>query len=227
MEALIDHFLKCITDERKALFEELIQKRTKYLTVVLENIYQPLNASAVLRSCDCFGIQDVHVIENYNEFKPDREVAMGASNWLTVNRYDKNENNTLDCIQSLKNKGYRIVATSPHNSQTDLINFDLSKGKTALFFGTEVEGLSDVVLESADEYLHIPMYGFTESFNLSVSAAICLYEMRMKMEKENIKWHMTEDEKNQVLLDWLRYSIDRSEIVEEDFLKESFRVLSD
>ena len=222
MEALIDHFLKCITDERKALFEELIQKRTTYLTVVLENIYQPLNASAVLRSCDCFGIQDVHVIENYNEFKPDREVAMGASNWLTVNRYDKNENNTLDCIQSLKNKGYRIVATSPHNSQTDLINFDLSKGKTALFFGTEVEGLSDVVLENADEHLHIPMYGFTESFNLSVSAAICLYEMRIKMEKENIKWHMTEDEKNQVLLDWLRYSIDRSEIVEEDFLKNRF-----
>ena len=219
MEALIDHFLKCITDERKALFKKLIQKRTKYLTVVLENIYQPLNASAVLRSCDCFGIQDVHVIENYNEFKPDREVAMGASNWLTVNRYNKNENNTLDCIQSLKNKGYRIVATSPHNSQTNLINFDLSKGKTALFFGTELEGLSDVVLENADEHLHIPMYGFTESFNLSVSAAICLYEMRMKMEKENIKWHMTEDEKNQVLLNWLRYSIDRSEIVEEDFLK--------
>ena len=219
MEALIDHFLKCITDERKALFEELIQKRTKYLTVVLENIYQPLNASAVLRSCDCFGVQDVHVIENYNEFKPDREVAMGASNWLTVNRYDKNENNTLDCIQSLKNKGYRIVATSPHKSQTDLINFDLSKGKTALFFGTELEGLSNLVLENADEYLHIPMYGFTESFNLSVSAAICLYEMRMKMEKENIKWHMTKDEKNQVLLDWLRFSIDRSEIVEDDFLK--------
>ena len=223
MEALIDHFLKFITDERKALFKELIQKRTTYLTIVLENIYQPLNASAVLRSCDCFGIQDVHVIENYNEFKPDREVAMGASNWLTVYRYDKNKNNTLDCIQSLKNKGYRIIATSPHNSQTDLINFDLSKGKTALFFGAEVEGLSELVLENADEHLYIPMYGFTESFNLSVSAAICLYEMRMKMEKENIKWHMTEDEKNQVLLNWLRYSIDRSEIVEEDFLKNRLR----
>ena len=106
MEALIDYLLKYITDERKVLFNELIKKRTKYLTVVLENIYQPLNASAVLRSCDCFGIQDVHVIENYNKFNPDREVAMGASNWLTVNRYDKNENNTLDCIQTLKNKNY-------------------------------------------------------------------------------------------------------------------------
>ena len=125
----------------------------------------------------------------------------------------------LIAYKSLKNRGYRIVATSPHNSQTDLINFDLSKGKTALFFGTELEGLSNLVLENADEYLHIPMYGFTESFNLSVSAAICLYEIRMKMEKENIKWQMTKDEKNQVLLDWLRCSIDRSEIVEDDFLK--------
>ena len=95
----------------------------------------------------------------------------------------------------------------------------MSKGKTALFFGAELEGLSDLVLENADEYLHIPMFGFTESFNLSVSAAICLYEMRMKMEKTKIKWQMTKGEKNQVLLDWLRYSIDRSEIVEEDFLK--------
>ena len=219
MKDLISHLSPLVTNQRWNRFQEVLSERTNYLTVVLENIYQPLNASAVLRSADCFGIQDVHVIENYNEFKPDREVAMGASNWLTINRYNKNENNTLDCIQSLKNKGYRIVATSPHNSQTDLINFDLSKGKTALFFGTELEGLSDVVLENADEHLHIPMYGFTESFNLSVSAAICLYEMRMKMEKENIKWHMTEDEKNQVLLNWLRYSIDRSEILEEDFLK--------
>jgi len=218
MEALIDHFLECITDERKALFKELIQKRTKYLTVVLENIYQPLNASAVLRSCDCFGIQDVHVIENYNEFKPDREVAMGAYNWLTINRYNNKKNNTIDCIKSLKNKGYRIIATSPDKSQKDLKNYDLSKGKTALFFGAEIKGLSDQVINNADEHLHIPMYGFTESFNLSVSAAICLYEMRMKMEKENFKWQMTEDEKNQVLLNWLRYSINRSEIVEQDFL---------
>lgn len=219
MKTLIEHFLKCITDERKALFEELIRKRTKYLTVVLENIYQPLNASAVLRSCDCFGIQDIHVIENYNEFKPDTEVAMGASNWLTINRYDDKKDNTLECIQSLKKQGYRIIATSPHDSKTSLKDFDLSKGKTALFFGTEVEGLSHTVLEQADEHLHIPMYGFTESFNLSVSAAICFYEMRMKMEKENINWKMNEDEKDQVLLNWLRYSIDRSDIVEEDFLR--------
>ena len=218
MKPLIEHFLKCIYDARKALFENLIQKRTKHLTVVLENIYQPLNASAVLRSCDCFGIQDIHVIENYNEFNPDTEVAMGASNWLSIKRYYDKKNNTLDCINALKKNGYRIVATSPHDAQTTLKDFDLSKGKTALFFGTEVEGLSDIVLEHADEHLHIPMYGFTESFNLSVSAAICLYEMRMKMENKNIHWQMNEEEKDQVMLNWLRYSIDRSEIVENDFL---------
>lgn len=219
MKALIKHLTSCISDERKALFEDIISKRTKYLCVVLENIYQPLNASAVLRSCDCFGIQDVHVIENYNEFNPDKEVAMGSSNWLSINRYDNKENNTKSCIDKLKKQGYRIVATSPHVEGNTLENFDLSKGKTALFFGTELEGLSDTVLQEADEYLRIPMYGFTESFNLSVSAAICLYEMRKKLQNEDIKWQMNKEEKNQVLLDWLRYSIDRSEIVEEDFIR--------
>lgn len=218
MKPLTNHLLNLVTDKRKELFLTNLEKRTKYLTVVLENIYQPLNASAVLRSCDCFGIQDVHVIENYNEFSPDTEVAMGSSNWLSIKRYKQEKNNTLECIKALKKNGYRIIATSPHNSQTQLKDFDLSKGKIALFFGTEVEGLSDIVLEQADELLHVPMYGFTESFNLSVSAAICLYEMRMKIEKENIHWQMNEDEKDEVLLEWLRYSIDRSDIVERDFL---------
>jgi tRNA (guanosine-2'-O-)-methyltransferase len=219
MKNLIKHLLNCITDQRKELFYKILENRTKYITVVLENIYQPLNASAVLRSCDCFGIQDVHVIENYNEFKPDREVAMGASNWLDIKRYQEKTNNTLDCIQNLKKQGYRIVATSPHAKGNTLEEFDLSAGKTAIFFGTETDGLSDIVLQEADEYLNIPMYGFTESFNLSVSAAICLNQMRNKLEKQNINWKMTEQEKDSVLLSWLRYSIDRSDIVEKDFLK--------
>lgn len=219
MKDLIDHLTNCITDERKALFEDILSKRTKYLSVVLENIYQPLNASAVLRSCDCFGIQDVHVIENYNKFNPDTEIAMGSSNWLTINRYDSNENNTSDCIKKLKKQGYRIVATSPHVEGSKINDFDLSKGKAALFFGTELEGLSHTVLQEADEHLRIPMYGFTESFNLSVSAAICLYEMREKMQNESIHWQMNDEEKDEVLLNWLRYSIDRSEIVEDDFYK--------
>lgn len=219
MKELIQYLSNCITDERLELFEKNLRNRTKYLTIVLENIYQPLNASAVLRSADCFGVQDVHVIENYNEFLPDREVAMGSSNWLTIKRYNQEENNTVHCIKHLKDQGYRIIATVPGKNVQSLDSIDLSKGKFALLFGTEMEGLTNEAQEMADELVTIPMYGFTESFNLSVSAAICLYQLRTKLEKSNLDWKLNEEEKDQVMLQWLRYSIDRSEIVEKDFLK--------
>lgn len=219
MKELIQHFSPLITNERWNRFQKVLGERTQYLTIVLENIYQPLNASAVLRSADCFGIQDVHVIENYNEFHPDREIAMGSSRWLNIQRYNKTENNSLNCIKKLKKEGYRIVATSPHINDCNLHDFDLSKGKTALFFGTEMEGLTDIVLQEADEYLKIPMYGFTESFNLSVAAAICLQHLSHQLRQQNIDWHLDKKAKETTLLNWLRYSIDRSEIIEDDFLR--------
>ena len=217
MKQLIAYLSRLVTDDRWNRFQEVLDERTQYLTVVLENIYQPLNASAVLRSADCFGIQDVHVIENYNEFTPNREVAMGASRWLNIQRYNEEENNTLQCIQKLKKEGYRIVATTPHKNDCNLQDFDLTQGKTALLFGTEMEGLTDVALQKADEYLKIPMYGFTESFNLSVAAAVCLQHLSHQLRQENIDWQLSEAAKDETLLNWLRYTIDRSEIVEEDF----------
>lgn len=219
MKELIQHLSPLITNERWNRFQKVLAERTQYLTIVLENIYQPLNASAVLRSADCFGVQDVHVIENYNEFHPDREVAMGSSRWLNIQRYNKTENNSLNCIKKLKKEGYRIVATSPHINDCNLHDFELSKGKTALFFGTEMEGLTDVVLQEADEHLKIPMYGFTESFNLSVAAAICLQHLSHQLRQQNIDWQLDKEAKERTLLNWLRYSIDRSEIIEDDFLR--------
>ncbi len=217
MKELIQHLSPLITNERWNRFQKVLAERTQYLTIVLENIYQPLNASAVLRSADCFGIQDVHVIENYNEFHPDREVAMGSSRWLNIQRYNKTENNSLNCIKKLKKEGYRIVATSPHINDCNLHDFELSKGKTALFFGTEMEGLTDIVLQEADEHLKIPMYGFTESFNLSVAAAICLQHLSHQLRQQNINWQLDKEAKETTLLNWLRYSIDRSEIIEDNF----------
>ena len=217
MKELITHLSSFITDDRWSRFQRVIEERTQYITVVLENIYQPLNASAVLRSADCFGIQDVHVIENHNNFTPDREVAMGSSRWLNIKRYNKEENNTIKCIEKLKKEGYRIVATTPHTKDSNLQDFDLTKGKTALVFGTEMEGITDIALQEADEYLKIPMYGFTESFNLSVAVAVCLQHLSHQLRKENINWQLDEAAKEETLLNWLRYSIDRSEIVEEDF----------
>jgi len=219
VKELITHLRSLVTNNRWNRFQEVLAERTQYITIVLENIYQPLNASAVLRSADCFGIQDVHVIENYNNFTPDREVAMGSSRWLNIQHYNEEENNTLQCIQKLKKEGYRIVATSPYKNDCNLQDFDLTKGKTALMFGTEMEGLTDIAFQEADEYLRIPMYGFTESFNLSVAAAVCLQHLSHQLRQENIDWQLSEAAKHQTLLNWLRYTIDRSEIVEKNFLR--------
>ena len=99
---LLQYLSKHITPERLNLFKRIIENRTKHITVVLEDIYQSQNASAVLRSCDCFGIQDVHIIENRNEFKLDTEVSLGSSKWLTLTKYNQKENNSLAAIKNLK-----------------------------------------------------------------------------------------------------------------------------
>ncbi len=217
MKGLIEYLQNIITDHRRQLFNEVIENRTNYLTVVLEDIFQAQNASAVLRTCDCFGIQDVHVIENRNEYNVNPDVALGASKWLNLHKYNEEENNTLSTIHALKESGYRIIATTPHTDDVDLEAFDLTKGKAALFFGSEQPGLSDIVMDNADEFLKIPMYGFTESFNISVSAAIILHHLSFELKKTDIAWQLSEDEKSEVLLNWLRKSIKNSEVIEKDY----------
>jgi len=216
---LISYLSELITEERWQLMNKIIAERTKYLTVVLEDIYQPHNASAVLRTCDCFGIQDVHIIENQNQYQVNPDVALGASNWLNLQKYNEEEDNTLACIKTLKKKGYRIVATTPHTNDVALDNFDLNKGKTALLFGSEQPGLSKLALDNADEFLKIPMLGFTKSFNISVSASIILHHLRLRLNQSDINWKLTNKEKEEILLNWLRQSIKRSDIIEKEFLK--------
>lgn len=219
---LINYLSLFVTETRRNLFENIIKWRTNYLTVALEDIYQPQNASAVLRSVDCFGLQSVSVIENKNEFRVNKEVDMGSSKWLNINSYNRGENNTLEAIKSLRDKGYRIVATTPHEGAVNLEEFDLEKGKAALFFGTELTGISDIVKDEADEFLKIPMYGFTESFNISVSAAIILHYLTYKLRRNTkIDWKLNTTEKNQILLDWLKATINNSDAIEKQFLSKN------
>lgn len=214
---LIDFLKKFVLEERYQNFQNILKSRTRYITVVLEDIFQSQNASAVLRTADCFGIQDVHVIENKNVYQLNPDVTLGSSNWLNINKYKNKENNTLDTIRHLKNNGYRIIATSPHKNDVDLEHFDLSKGKTALFFGTEINGLSDIMLENADEYLKIPMFGFTESFNISVSAAIVLYDLTTKLRKSEIIWQLSDTEKDEIMLSWLKQTLRKPELLIKSF----------
>ncbi len=196
-----------------------IQNRTKYITVVLENIFQAQNASAVIRSCDCFGIQNLHVIENTNKYVVNPKVAMGASKWVNLFRYNKNENNSLAAISTLKEQGYRIVATSPHKNDVLLPEFDITKGKSAFFFGTELTGLSDIVMNHADEFVKIPMYGFSESFNISVSAALILNHLTTALRLSNVNWQLQKQDKLELKLEWLKKSIQKGDRLLEEQLK--------
>jgi tRNA (guanosine-2'-O-)-methyltransferase len=217
---LIDYLSQFVYDRRYQLFSNIISNRTRYLTVVLEDIYQPQNASATLRTCDCLGVQDIHIIENRNRFSVDSEVDMGASKWLTLHKYNNLENNTLEAINTLRNKGYRIVATTPHKNDCTIKELDINKGKVALLFGTELTGLSDLALKNADEFVRIPMFGFTESFNISVSVAITLYELTGRLRESGMDYLLTSDEQEEILLDWLRTSIRNSNLIEKRFFDE-------
>ena len=216
---LIEYLSEFVSGNRFDLFQRIVEKRTRYITVVLEDIYQSHNASAVLRTCDCFGIQDVHIIENANRYDLNPDVSLGSDKWLTLNKYNKEENNTLETFQYLRNNGYRIVATTPHNDDVDLNKFDLEKGKAAFVFGTELKGLSKIAIDNADEYLKIPMYGFTESFNISVSAAIILHHLTSSLHKSGIKWSLTGKEKDIIILDWLKKTIKSADLLEKQFFK--------
>lgn len=222
MQKEVIHYLSgFITPERLKLFEKVLEQRTSYITVVLEDIFQPQNASAVLRTCDCFGIQHVHIIENRNEFRVYREVAMGASKWLSLHKYNQKEQNSIEAIKRLKQSGYRIIATSPHLNNHLLPDFDLSKGKAAIVFGSELPGISETIMNEADDFLKIPMYGFTESFNISVSAAIVLYQLAQKLrEQPEIGWKLSEQEKDDIKLAWLRSTVKHSGLLEKQFFKE-------
>jgi tRNA (guanosine-2'-O-)-methyltransferase len=215
---LINYLTTFISEKRKTRFDEVIAQRMQHLRIVLENVYQGHNASAVLRSCESFGVQHVHFIENRNRLKISDDGAMGSSNWLNIHRHSTSENNTVEAIQHLKSLGYRIVATSPHKNDCTIDKLPVDK-KLALIFGTEIDGVSQDVFDHADEFVKIPMYGFTESFNVSVCAALCMYELTTRIRNEVPDNLLSEDEKIDVYLDWLKNSVEHSEALITNYLK--------
>lgn len=199
-----------LTDRRKSLFQKILAQRTRHVTVATEDVYQLHNTSAVMRTCDVFGIQDLHVVEERLGKRVDKEIAMGAQKWVSLKRY----HSISDCIKNLKNSGYQIIATTPHDNSTLLHEFDISK-KSAFFFGKESDGLSDTVMQAADGFLKIPMYGFTESLNISVSVAIILQSVVSKMKQSKMNWQLSESEKLEIEMEWMQKTVKSSkEIIE-------------
>lgn len=198
---ILDEFYNIISESKQHMFDAIAAERTKHLTVVLENIHQEHNASAVLRSCDCFGIQDLHVIEKNNQYKVQRDIALGAGRWVDLHNFDKGENPSLDCIKKLKEKGYKIVATTPHTNDVTINELDLSQ-PIALVFGTEHTGISEEIIAEADEFVKIPMFGFSESFNISVSVAITLNVLRNRLEQSELNWKLSPEEQTALKIKW-------------------------
>lgn len=199
---LVEYLETYLTKNRIERFNKVLDNRTKHFTLATEDVYQLHNTSAVMRSCDVFGIQELHVIEERNVKRIDREIAMGAQKWVDLVRH----HSTKEAIKAIKAQGYQIVATTPHEEDCDLADFDFTK-KSCFFFGRETQGLSDEVMKAADCYLKIPMVGFTESLNISVSAAIILQAVTQKMRSSNLEWQLIETEKLQKRFDWCKKTI--------------------
>lgn len=203
-----------LTEKRKQTFKDVLEKRTRHFTVVLEDIYQAHNASAVVRTCDIFGVQDIHAIENKYTNKVSRHVAKGSQKWLNITRYQEDGDNTKVCLHHLKSEGYQIIGTTPHNDSCMLQDFDVTK-KSAFVFGVEAEGISDYVKENADGFLKIPMVGFTESLNISVAAAIILQDVTTRLRNTNIDWQLSTKEKEVLYFDWVQKTIKNVDKIKE------------
>ena len=208
----LNYLENILTDNRKQRFLDVLKLRTNHFTIAIEDIFQLHNTSAVMRSCEVFGIQTLNVIEERYSKSIDKEIAMGAQKWVDVNRFDS----IADCVSKLKSDGYKIIATTPHQNDCVLDDFDITQ-KAAFFFGTERDGLSDEVIKNADGFLKIPMNGFTESLNISVSAAIIIQNLMNRLHKSDINWQLTEDEILEKRLLWTKSSIKDIRRIEERY----------
>ena len=199
----LDYLTKFITDERREVLERTANSRTHYMRILTENMFHPQNASAIMRHCEAFGIQQIHTVEDRCKFDPSVNIVRGTQKWVDVEHHDT----TQEALAALKDEGYRIVATTPHRCSSTPETFDVTKGKFALVFGTEHAGISDEVIEAADEFLMIPMCGMVESLNVSASAAILIYMLSERIRQQTEGWQLTESESLKLLTRWTLSSV--------------------
>lgn len=219
---IISRLSGIINDDRIARLEKVIEQRSRYLTVVLDDIYIPQNASAVIRSCECIGIQELHVIEERNKHKTNRDVVKGSAKWIELQRYE-NEIGRIECIEKLKQMDYKVVAMTLSEDSIPLEELPVNE-KLALCFGCEETGLNEEIESNADYHVQIPITGFTQSYNISVSAGISLYYLTNKIKDTNQNWQLNKEEKEKLLIDWLSKSTPTGGALLEKYKEESEKI---
>ena len=195
-----------LTEARMTKIQSVAARRTRHIAVVLENVYQSRNASAVMRSADGLGLLDVHLIENENAWSRNKGVAKGASQWLNLHRYLNENDPRAACVHSLKSNGYRVVVTSPHAEGFTAQSLPIDQ-PLALVMGTEFSGASPFMMEHADAFVEIPMHGFAESFNISVAAAILMHTLRNRLEESPQSWNLHPSELSVLTCEWMYKSV--------------------
>ena len=209
-----DYMSGFLTGERIQTLRRTLAMRTRYMTILTENTFHPQNASALVRHCEAFGVQDLHTVETMCRFDPSVNIVRGTDKWIDIIRHDSTE----EAIASLKASGYRIVATTPHRESCTPETFDVEKGRFCLVFGTEHAGVSPQIISAADEFLRIPMCGMVESLNVSASAAILIYMLSQRMRLSDVAWRLSEAECSEVMFRWVMSSVrDARHIMERRF----------
>lgn len=219
-EELKEFMLQFLTDEKINRFNEVLEKRTRHITIVLEDIYQAQNTNAVIRSCECFGVHDLHLIQNKYEFEIVQDISLGSAKWINIKQHNQPGNNTISCIKELKEKGYQIICASPHENEVDLQELNIDK-KTAFVIGSELDGLSPDAVMHCDGFMKIPMAGFTESLNLSNCTAVILQNLTARLWKSNLDWQLTEEEKRAIFIQWCFEVTGRKEMLLDYFYKKN------
>ena len=199
----LEYMTRFITDERRDVLQRTVAQRTHYMRILTENMFHPQNASAIMRHCEAFGIQQIHTVEDRCKFDPSVNIVRGTQKWVDVEHHDT----TAEALRALKSEGYRIVATTPHRCSATPETFDVTKGKFALVFGTEHAGISDEVIEAADDFLMIPMCGMVESLNVSASAAILIYMLSERIRQSVDGWQLSDAEQLKLLTRWTMSSV--------------------
>jgi tRNA (guanosine-2'-O-)-methyltransferase len=218
---LLEFLSQFVTDHKKELLEKVLSNRTRRLTIVMEDIFQSQNASAMIRTCECLGIQDVHIIESRTKYGTNLKVLKGSHNWINIIKHKiKKSEGPQSAFAELKKLGYKVLVTSVSPGSQSIYDINPDElGKIALVMGNELHGASSVAEEHADGFVHIPMVGFTESFNVSVSAAICASTLLNKIRDSEMEWRLSEEEKAEIRMRWIRSMVRRVEVLERNFMK--------
>lgn len=217
--SLVQLLEEYVTPNKIELIDKVLAERTRYLTVVMEDFYHSQNASAVMRTCDCFGVQDVYITQRLHDYNVNPNVVRGASKWLSLNMFEREEQSTEKCFNSLKSKNYRLVGTTPDRNSASIKELNINQ-PIAFVFGTEKQGMSNYAKEHVDELVHVPMYGFTESFNVSVSAALILNELVDRIKRESVDWALSEEEKLDLKFEWYQHIVKRSDLHIKNYIAE-------